>query len=495
VFSVSQFPIPSFPFPFSNFPLPISLFLAGTLSVLASCGSPGDPRAPVPPVPVAVRDLAAQQSGESVVLTFTLPQTTVEGERLEALPEVEIFRAYVPPTAPADQPVAAKQVYTVPASLVATYLRAGRIEFADPIRPEDLALYAGQQAVYTVRTRASRRRASADSNLAAVRIYPVPQAIGDLAATVTAAAIELRWTPPERSTSGTALSLGGYRIYRGELTAAQPDAEKAPLTLLGIAPTADYRDAQFEFGRTYIYRVRSVAQYALDAVESAPSNLAAVEAKDVFPPAPPQNLVVIPVAAAGETPAHFELSWSISGETDLAGYNVYRVEAGASDTRPAKRNRELLPTPTFRDMSVVAGRGYTYSVTAVDRSGNESAPSAAVTASLNSGANENETHGNDSLPHPRPADFRWHPQSHRARGVAHRKLPLRGDGDLRARGQRAVVPGALRGNSQLGGARRVRGGDAHSAVVLRAQAFAIARLGAAGLDDFRPRLQADGRVL
>jgi hypothetical protein len=406
----------------------------------SSCGSPGDPRAPAPPVPVAVSDLAAQQSGESVQLTFRLPQTTVEGEPLEALPEVEIFRAFVPRTAPADQPVAAKQIYTVPASLVATYLREGRIEFADPIGPEDLARHAGGQAVYTVRTRASRRRASADSNIAAVRIYPVPQAIGDLAATVTAAAIELRWTPPARSTSGTPLSLGGYRIYRGELTTAQPDAEQAPLTLLGIAPTADYRDTQFEFGKTYVYRVRSVAQYELDAVESAPSNLVAVHAQDVFPPAPPQNLVVIPVAAAGETPAHFELSWGISGETDLAGYNVYRVEAGASDTRPAKLNREWLPTPTFRDMSVVAGRGYTYSVTAVDRSGNESAPSAAVTATLNSGAKEKQQYPDDSLPHPRPSDFRKHPQPHRARGAAHRKLPLRGDGDVRARSHGAVVP-------------------------------------------------------
>jgi hypothetical protein len=425
----------------SIFQFLISIFL------LASCGSPGDPRAPVPAVPVAITDLAAQQSGESVLLTCTVPQLTIEGERLESLPEVEIYRAFVPRSAPADKPVSARRIYTVPAALVETFLRDGRMQFADKIPPADLARHAGEQAVYMVRTRVSKRLASADSNFAAARIYPVAQPIGDVAANVTASAIELRWSPPECSSSGASIALGGYRIYRGELTAEQPDAEKASLTLLGIAPAAEYRDAQFEFGKTYVYRVRSVAQYELDAVESELSNIAQAHAKDIFPPAPPQNLVVIPVAAAGETPAHFELSWSIGAETDLAGYNVYRAEVDAADTRPVKRNRELLPTPTFRDMSVAAGKGYTYSVTAVDRSGNESAPGAAVTASLNSGAIEEQSKGDDSLPYPRPADLRRYPQPHRARGAAHRRLSLRGHGRVRAGGHALAVPRAVRGNS------------------------------------------------
>jgi chitodextrinase len=36
-----------------------------------------------------------------------------------------------------------------------------------------------------------------------------------------------------------------------------------------------------------------------------------------------------------------------------------------------------LPTPSFRDNNVASGRRYWYTVTAVDRAGNESPPSAA----------------------------------------------------------------------------------------------------------------------
>jgi fibronectin type 3 domain-containing protein len=105
-----------------------------------------------------------------------------------------------------------------------------------------------------------------------------------------------------------------------------------------------------------------------------------VTPRDTFPPAAPQGLVVILVPATPGTAAHLELSWGISPETDLAGYHVYRSEqeiTGASG-RGERLNRELLLSPTFRDMSVLPGRHYTYRVTAVDRAGNESPLSTAA---------------------------------------------------------------------------------------------------------------------
>ena len=77
---------------------------------------------------------------------------------------------------------------------------------------------------------------------------------------------------------------------------------------------------------------------------------------------------------------HVELSWEISRETDLAGYYVYR--SAQTDTRGERVNPGLLPTPAFRDISVVLGRRYFYRVTAVDRAGNESQPSAPVPVDL-----------------------------------------------------------------------------------------------------------------
>lgn len=357
---------------------------------LSNCGSPNDPRPPQPIVPVAIGDLAARQAGGAVVLTFTLPGKSTEGLLLEAPPELEIFRVFVPAgAAPPTKAGALKQIYTLPSGVVDTYLRQGRIEFSDPIDPADLVKHGGEQAVYIVRARASKRRASDDSNVAAVRIYPVPAMPADLRATVTEAAIELRWTSPTRTTAGTPITaLAGFRVFRAEV---EPGAEaaaiadpgkarlKAPLELLGVAPSASYRDAQFEFGHTYFYTVRSVAQVQAESVESADSAPVVVTPRDIFPPAAPRDLVVVVVPAAPEAPAHLELSWGINLEMDLAGYNVYRSEAeGSPASRGERLNKELLLTPTFRDTSVQAGRRYFYRVTAVDRAGNESQPSVAV---------------------------------------------------------------------------------------------------------------------
>ena len=357
---------------------------------LSGCGSPDDPRPPQPIVPEPIADLAARQAGGAVVLTFTLPSKSTEGLLLEAPPELEIFRVIVPAgvalPAKAD---ALKQIYTLPSGVVDTYLRQGRVEFSDPIKPDDLVKHAGEQAVYIVRARASKKRASEDSNVAAVRIFPVPAIPADLRATFTESAIELRWTSPTRTTAGTPITaLAGFRVYRAEVepgaeAAAAADPGKArlraPLELLGVAPSASYRDAQFEFGRTYFYTVRSVAQVQAESVESADSAPVVVTPRDIFPPAAPRDLVVVVVPATPEVAAHLELSWGISTETDLAGYNVYRSESeGSPSSRGERLNKELLLTPTFRDTSVQAGRRYFYRVTAVDRAGNESPPSAVV---------------------------------------------------------------------------------------------------------------------
>jgi fibronectin type 3 domain-containing protein len=64
-----------------------------------------------------------------------------------------------------------------------------------------------------------------------------------------------------------------------------------------------------------------------------------------------------------------DLTWAPNTENDLAGYNVYRHEAG---TAPLRINGALVKTPAFRDAKVAAKHSYMYAVTAVDLRGNES---------------------------------------------------------------------------------------------------------------------------
>ena len=158
---------------------------------------------------------------------------------------------------------------------------------------------------------------------------------------------------------------------------------QGPLVKIGDSTSPSFTDAKVEFGKTYVYCVRSVLSYAGATAESSDSNFLAVTPRDTFPPAAPKNLVVIYVPAAASVPAHVDLSWAVSPEPDLAGYQVYRSEKdNALGTRV---NKQLLLTPAFRDMNVVSGHRYYYSVTAVDRSGNESGPSAAVSVNAPAG--------------------------------------------------------------------------------------------------------------
>lgn len=374
--------------------IPLFIFVFAALILVSGCASPSDPNPPQPAVPIAITDLAAHQAGDKVVLVFTIPKSTIDGDALSEPPAIEIFRAYVPSNAklknglPVDFPK--DPAYTIPSALVSTYEAGGRMTFNDPLIPEELVRHSGEQSFYLVRTRASKKKESDASNSASVRIFPAPGPIGDLTARTTKTAVELSWTPPTRTTSGAPISgLTGYRVYRAEVdpqqaTEALADPSKAktvsPLEIVALTPSPHYRDAQFQFGHTYLYSVRSVTQYEADSVESGDSNLLAVSPRDVFPPAAPQDLVSVFVPASDTAPAHLELSWSINEAPDINGYNIYRSEDAAK--RGERLNRELLLTPAFRDMSAVPGRPYSYTVTAVDRAGNESLPSAPLSATV-----------------------------------------------------------------------------------------------------------------
>jgi fibronectin type 3 domain-containing protein len=67
-------------------------------------------------------------------------------------------------------------------------------------------------------------------------------------------------------------------------------------------------------------------------------------------------------------------------ETDLAGYHVYRSEQQGTPGQLV--TPDLLLSPAYRDTSVQFGHRYWYAVTAVDRSGNESAPCVPVAAEV-----------------------------------------------------------------------------------------------------------------
>ena len=357
------------------FHLLISIFV---LVLFAGCAAPGQPTPPTPPIPAPISDLAARQQGDGVQLTFTLPNTTVDGDHLAEPPSVEIVRGSLKSDGSPDNK-SFHIVYTIPGALVDTYVSGTHIQFTDPISPQDTLAHPGEVLAYRVRTRASRKRASADSNTVTVKMFGVPARIGSVEVQVSQNAIDLSWIAPARTSSGAPLeSVSAYHVYRGEIDPASAqtaasDLSQAkwitPLFLLAPSPSASYHDTLFDFGKTYLYVVRSVVIADGAPLESDDSVPAVVTPRDTFPPATPQNLVANSLTSASGT-TEIDLSWSLNLETDLAGYRVYRSEKQSSRGQLLTSN--LLLTPAYRDMSVQPGHSYWYSVTAVDRAGNES---------------------------------------------------------------------------------------------------------------------------
>lgn len=74
------------------------------------------------------------------------------------------------------------------------------------------------------------------------------------------------------------------------------------------------------------------------------------------------------------------LSWKASTSTGIAGYNVYRTTLPSGGE--TKLNASIISGTSFSDTKVTAGDTYSYRVTAVNEQGEESAPSASVSAAI-----------------------------------------------------------------------------------------------------------------
>ncbi len=161
-------------------------------------------------------------------------------------------------------------------------------------------------------------------------------------------------------------SPGGFLVYRrakgGDYAAAlNPQVVEAP----------HYDDAAASRGADVCYVVRTAISTD-PPIESDASNEVCLEVVDVTAPAAPTGVTTLAVEDG------IEVSWSPSGDSDVASYRIERAVKGA---RPERVGEVVAPTTTFRDTAATRDKRYRYSVTAVDRAGNESPPSAAAEAS------------------------------------------------------------------------------------------------------------------
>lgn len=326
--------------------------------LLVGCGVQGPTRPPRVEQPQAVKDLTVSQVGRNLRFSFSLPKLAADGERLTKHLEVEFLRATLPSSQTSPTPAPALTPWIALSATETEKQRRGeKLVFSAQLSEEDLHDPGRSTLTLAVRTltRGFRRRAieSELSNLVSVRLLRVPAPVSGLQARVTEHAIELSWTSPETEVTS-------YRIYGKGADAS------GGFLLRGEARSATWQDTEFQFGKTYSYRVTALVKEGSNVAESEDSQAIEITPKDTFPPAAPKELTGL------YTGQRVELVWIANSEPDLGGYNLYRREAAGTFR---KLNSDLVGTPVYQDSSVVSGQSYTYRVTAVDLAGNESSPS------------------------------------------------------------------------------------------------------------------------
>lgn len=361
------------------------LLAVGVLIWLSGCASIGPPEAPSLELPKPPTDLHAARKGDKVTLTWTIPQRTTDRQSVRHLGKTQICRGVATALKQCGTPVGA---VAPPAGFEAKKKPAAKkltATFVDTLPAPLEQDHAMEFASYAVVVLNTAGRGAGLSNQARVALVPTLSPFGDFSATVSAKGVTISWQCPSTGEGQSGVKYL-FRIYR-RLESSSNWSKVADVEATGCAESASagissFLDQTFEWEETYFYRgtVVSVIETAgKPAVEVEGDNTAEVKvfAHDVFPPAVPTGLQAV-FSGPGQQP-FIDLIWAPVSDADLAGYNVYRHEAGSA---PVKVNSELVRTPAFRDMQVVAGRTYFYSVSAVDERGNESGRSEEASESV-----------------------------------------------------------------------------------------------------------------
>ncbi len=350
-----RIPIPSKQFPFA---------LMGALLVgSVACGAPGVPLPPTLRLPEAVKDLRATRKGNRVYLAWTVPTRTTDRQTIVHEGPTIVCR-----NAQSTQKCEKVGEVVAPAKVAAGKEKA-QASYVDVLPDSILSNDIGSNLFYAVEVDNETGRSSGLSNQVGVPAFRVAAAPTGVKATATAEGVQVSWDPVDWPSQPDMHNF--FRLYREE-AGQGPDSALAEIPF-GSSP--QFLDRGIEWEKQYRYRVSTVTAANVPGkaemqVESDGSPEIAVVTHDTFPPAVPEGLQAV-FSGPGQ-PSFIDLTWSPVRDADLAGYHVYRREGTGSASRVTN---EMVHVAAFRDSTVQAGKTYSYSVSAVDLRGNESAPS------------------------------------------------------------------------------------------------------------------------
>ncbi len=334
--------------------------------LITACATMGPPQPPSLELPKPPSDLRGVRKGNRVTLTWTIPSITTDRQTVRSLGHTRICRAIDGQLTQCGTPVG-DAIVRPNANALKTSKRKPAGSYIDMLPAQLESDDPKAQVSYAIEVLNADGRGAGLSNqirISLARTLPPPR---NFSAQVTSQGVVLSWAEdPLPKDSAHYL----YRVYRNEEAGSQRTL--AGELRVGAEQNPTLTDTGIEWEKTYEYRVEVVTLTGQEGKSDVPiegddTEPVKVFAHDVFPPAVPAGLQAV---FSGPGQASFiDLIWAPVTDVDLDGYNVYRHEEGAV---PIKVNAERVKSPAYRDMSVVSGKKYSYSVSAVDVRGNES---------------------------------------------------------------------------------------------------------------------------
>jgi hypothetical protein len=357
-----------------------TVFTILTAGLLIGCASIGAPIPPSLELPKPPTDLHAQRKGDKVHLFWTVPARTTDRQSVRRRGPTLICRS---PEAMLSQ-CAAAVGQLPPGPEQKQHGDKQTATYVDMLPRELQQQNPMGMITYALEALNDSGRGAGLSNQVQVPLAPTLPPPADFAAQVTAQGVLITWTcaPPS---AGKSLEYR-LRIFRRLKTNTNPsqiaelsysecaERRESQATAAGESYKPEFYDQTFEWEKDYVYSAAVVTvipkgDQPATLVEGDDTPDVEVFTRDIYPPGVPTGLQAV-FSGPGQPP-FIDLLWAPDTDRDLAGYNVYRREGG----RMVKINSDVVKTPAFRDTSVTSGKTYTYSVSAVDLRGNESAKS------------------------------------------------------------------------------------------------------------------------
>jgi hypothetical protein len=356
------------------------LLAVAALIWVSGCASIGPPLPPSLELPHPPSDLKATRKGDKVTLTWTVPAQTTDRQSVRYLGKTQICKNVDAVLASCGVPVGeapppvdfARKEQPPGKKLQAT--------FSETLPCEVPHRSVSAMATYAVEVLNRAGRGAGLSNQVHVPLAETLPAPTNFRADVTAQGMQLSWTDAPLSVPTSDSLRRSYRVYR-----RSEGSQQKILVGQRDADAEDHQsltDQSFDWEKTYYYHADTLTVIPQSGkpdifIEGDDTPEVKVFAHDIFPPAVPSSVEAV-FAGSGQQ-GFIDLIWTPVTDSDLAGYNVYRREEGST---AVKVNPELVKIPAFRDLQVVPGKKYLYSVSAVDARGNESGRSAEAAESV-----------------------------------------------------------------------------------------------------------------